>query len=185
MRPQGLSVDQRSVRLQELFGDEGKRGLAPLLEGLRDYKQGLDDAAQVEGLYMAKYKEFQESAAGRWESGKQNVGAVVTVLSTALLPATGAASGALGAVARVVGETFEAFPVAADVVGALAVALGVGSAGAAIPAVVGALTALKGAILANPIGLAAAPAELPFRRGAELTPEAGQQHAASGRPTSA
>ena len=147
----GLSIDERSVRLQELFGDEGKRGLIPLLDNLEGYRQGLADAADAGGTVSENYELFLESSRGLWDSMKQNLGQVGAVLGTTLFPALGLVFGAVGRLAGGAAELAERFPLAAKVVGALAVALAVTLAGAAIPTVIGALGALKVAIFANPI----------------------------------
>ena len=86
--PEG-EVDARAQEIQRLFGDDGAKGLAPLLQGLEDYSSGLVAAAESEGAAGAAYDRIAKSSGGQWTMMVQNLQQVGTALAGALLPIIG------------------------------------------------------------------------------------------------
>ncbi len=65
---QGLDIDERGDLLQDIFGDEGKRGAVPLLKMLDQLKAGHAELAAAAGssLVNQEYQRFVESAGAQW-----------------------------------------------------------------------------------------------------------------------
>ena len=66
-------IDERGQIIQDLFGDEGKKGLVPLLNNLDKFRRGLDEVRQSGGLVDDNYQLFKDSASGQTKMLKQNV----------------------------------------------------------------------------------------------------------------
>ena len=103
-------VDARAQAIQELFGDEGAKGLVPLLAGLDRYRDGLEAAGASTGTFEEAYGEIQDSGGGQWKMFVQNIQQVGTAFGGALLPVVGPVSGWLSAIAGGVGSLLESFP---------------------------------------------------------------------------
>ena len=130
-------TDARNDLLQELFGDEGKRGAVPLLDMLDQLKAGVAEvsAAAGSGLVDAEYLRFLDSASGQWTMLKQNVAQVGAVFGGVLLPAVNAVVAPMARVAGWVASGIERYPVLGQALGA--VAAGVALAGAALAVTTG------------------------------------------------
>ena len=120
--PSEDEVDARARAIQELFGDEGAKGLVPLLEGLDRYREGLDAAGAATGAYESAYAQISDSASAKWQMAKQNFQLVGTALADALLPTIGSVSAVLAPLAGAVAAAAQRFPWLARVVGLVAVA---------------------------------------------------------------
>ena len=83
-------IDERGQIIQDLFGDEGKKGLIPLLNNLDKFRQGLDEVRQAGGLVDDNYQLFKDSAGGQTKMLKQNIMLVGNALASTLLPAVNA-----------------------------------------------------------------------------------------------
>lgn len=103
-------VDARAQAIQELFGDEGAKGLVPLLAGLDQYRDGLEAAGASAGTFEKAYGEIEDSAGGQWKMFVQNIQQVGTAFGSALLPVVGPVSAGLAAVAGGVGSLLESVP---------------------------------------------------------------------------
>ena len=131
-------IDERNDLLQELFGDEGKRGAVPLLDMLDQLKTGVAEvsAAAGSGLVDAEYLRFLDSASGQWTMLKQNVAQVGAVFGGVLLPAVNAVVAPMARVAGWVASGIERYQVLGQALGA------VGGAIAAVGFVLTGATAL-------------------------------------------
>ena len=103
-------VDARARAIQELFGDEGAKGLVPLLAGLDQYRDGLEAAGASAGTFETAYDEIADSAGGQWKMFVQNIQQVGTAFGSALLPVVGPVSAGLAAVAGWTGSLLESVP---------------------------------------------------------------------------
>ena len=112
-------IDERGQVIQELFGDEGKRGLVALLENLDTFKAGLDEMNQSAGLVDDKYQLFTDSAAGQTKRLMQTITLVGNVLATTLLPAVNALLAPVVAVVGGVATLANEFPVLGQVLGGI------------------------------------------------------------------
>ena len=80
-------LDERNQVIQELFGDEGLRGVIPLMEKPRELPAGDWRRSLIPtGLVDKSYQKFQESAGGQWKKLTQNATALGTALGNTLLP---------------------------------------------------------------------------------------------------
>ena len=119
-------LDERNQMIQELFGDEGLRGVIPLLEGLESFRQGTADVSESEGLVDESYQKFQDSAGGQWKMLTQNTMALGTALGKTLLPTLNWMLKPLAEAAGWVGELVEKFPALGHAIGAVATAGAIG-----------------------------------------------------------
>ena len=115
-------VDARARAIQNLFGDEGAKGLGPLLENLDQYREGIDAAGASEGTFESAYGEISETSSAKWQMAKQNIEQVGTALADALLPTVGFASDILRRAAGFVASLAQRFPWLAAAVGSVAIA---------------------------------------------------------------
>ena len=116
-------LDERNQVIQQLFGDEGMRGIIPLLEGVEQYKKGLESVGEAGGLVDKSYQKFLQSSGGDWKMLTQNVTAVSSTIGGTLLPAISAVLWPFGAAARVVGGLVDRFPVLGHVIGGVTVSI--------------------------------------------------------------
>lgn len=124
-------VDARAQAIQRLFGDEGAKGLAPLLQGLEDYSSGLVAAAESEGAAGAAYDRIAKSSGGQWTMMVQNLQQVGTALAGALLPIIGPMSDLFATWAGGIAAFFQDSPR----LGAAIAGIGAGFAGVVATAV--------------------------------------------------
>lgn len=152
----GLSTDERADVLQKVFGDEGMRGVVPLLDSVDKLKAGLADiqAASGSNLVSDEYTRFLDGGAAQWKMLGQNVKQVGEIFGNTLLPALTKAVGWLAHGAAWVSRLIERFPVVGRLAAALAVGIGLVTVAAAAWA--GAMWIANAAMLANPIGLTVA-----------------------------
>lgn len=103
-------LETRSKAIQAVFGDEGLKGLTPLLDGLDKYRDGVEAADASAGTFEEAYGEMEDSDSGKWRMFSQNIQQVGTAFGGALLPVVGPISTALSAVAGGVGSLLESVP---------------------------------------------------------------------------
>ncbi len=84
--PDPADSDARSAAIQRLFGDEGKAGLQPLLEGLDKYRDGLQSVSESTGVVDDAYRRFIGSAGGQWTMLAQNLTAIGSTIGGTMLP---------------------------------------------------------------------------------------------------
>ncbi len=125
-----LDTDERGDLLQELFGDEGKRGVVPLIDQLEQLKAAHVEVANAarSALVDKEYAHFLTSSAGQWQMFRQNIGQVGEVFAGTLLPALNAVLSPIGTLAGWAAASIERFPVIGKAIGAIGATLvGLGS----------------------------------------------------------
>lgn len=103
-------LDERNQVLQTLFGDEGKRGLSPLLQRLGQYRDGLRTVGEAGGVVDESYQRFLDSAGGQWTMLTQNVTALGNAFAGTLLPSVNWGVSGLAKLTGKVGALMERFP---------------------------------------------------------------------------
>lgn len=147
----GMDIDERGALLQELFSDEGKRGIVPLLDQLDALKEAhgeLKDAA-TSGLVNKEYERFLKSSAAATLMFKQNAAQLGVVFAGTLLPAANAVLKPVTAFAGWVAEGISKYPILGDLIQGLVVGLVAVKVGAL--AVTAATWAWNAAMLASPV----------------------------------
>ncbi len=122
--PPPTAIDARAAAIQELFGDEGKAGLTPLLEGLDKYRAGLRSLGESAGVVDSAYQDFVDSAGGQWTQLTKNLVTIGTTLGGTMLPAINALLTPLADFAGSLGKLIERSPALGAAIGGLATALG-------------------------------------------------------------
>ena len=145
----GLDIDERSQMLQDIFGDEGRAGIVPLLQGIDALQEGIGVMRGAQGTVDEAYQPFQASYGGQWRMLGQNIKQVGEIFAGTLLPALNDVVQPMVTVAAWVSEMIEEYPHLGRLVGALALGFGVAASALAL---VSAVTWLfNAALLANPI----------------------------------
>ena len=145
----GLSIDERAQTLQDIFGDEGRVGIVPLLQGVDALREGIGVMRGARGTVEEAYRPFQASMGGQWKMLGQNVKQVGEIFAGTLLPALNRVVEPAVTVASWVSEMIEEYPELGRLVGALAVGFGI--AATALAVVSAATWVWNAALLANPI----------------------------------
>ena len=145
----GLDIDERSQMLQDIFGDEGRAGIVPLLQGMDALREGIGVMHGARGTVREAYRPFLESRGGRWKMLGQNVKQVGEIFAGTLLPALNSVVEPMVAGAAWVSEMIEEYPHLGRVVGALALGFGIVASGLAVASA--ATWLFNAALLANPI----------------------------------
>lgn len=147
----GMDVDERGELLQELFADEGKRGIIPLLDQLDQLKAAHKEvaAAAKSDMVNEEYKRFMDSSAGQAQMFWQNLKMIGDVLAGTFLPGLNMVLTPVGKLLGFIGWAIEKFPPLGWIIGGLTTAIiGVAAAQMVWTA---AQWALNSAMLANPI----------------------------------
>ena len=121
--PDPADIDARNDAIQRLFGDEGKRGLVPLLADLDKYREGLQAVGQSEGVVDQSIQRFLDSSGGQWQMLTQNLTAVGAVLGGTMLPLVNSILTPMADFAGWVGALVERFPQLGHALGAAGLAL--------------------------------------------------------------
>ena len=116
-------IDERGQVIQDLFGDEGKRGLVAMVEGLGKLKEGIVEVGGATGVVDEKYKLFLDSTGGQWTMAKQNLSTIGTTLVGSLLPALNSVLVPVVAIAGWLGESIAQYPVLGMVIGGATLAI--------------------------------------------------------------
>lgn len=149
---EGLTIDERAAKLQEIFGDEGKSGLSPLLDKVAELKDGLTDIQGVADSTFVdrEYAFFNESDLGKLTRLKQNLGQTAVTIGTALLPVLNAVLVPIGGLMTSIAWGVDNIPGFGLVVGVAGATLVV--AGAALGAVTAGTWAWHTALAATSSG---------------------------------
>ncbi len=115
-------VDERNTELQKIFGDEGKRGLVPLIELFDQLETGYAEIGEAarSTLVDDEYRRFLATSAAQWKMFRQNAAQASAVFANTLLPAVSRIGAALGAVAKGVSAGIERYPILGHAIAALA-----------------------------------------------------------------
>ena len=145
----GLSIDERAQSLQDIFGDEGRAGIVPLLAGMDALGKGIGVMHGARGTVEEAYRPFQGSMGGQWTMLGQNVKQAGEIFAGTLLPALNRVVEPMVTVASWVSVMIEEHPQLGRLVGALAVGFGI--AASALAVVSAATWVWNAALLANPL----------------------------------
>ena len=150
---EGLDTDQRAATLQKLFGDDGTKGIVPLLDGFDKLKSGVKEVSDASGsgLLDEEYQRFVKSTSGQFKMLGQNVAMVGRVFVETLLPAANAVISPIGKVAGWVVGMLQKFPVLSWALGS--VAAGFIAVGTVLGVATAATWLFNTAVAANPIGI--------------------------------
>jgi len=147
----GLDIDERSDLLQELFADEGKRAVIPLLGQLDELKAAYGEVAEASGsgLVNEEYERFLKSTNGQSKMFGQNLQMIGNVLAGTMLPAVNAVLKPLTLLFGGVAWAIEKFPPLGWIIGGITTAIIGVAAGQMVW--VAAQWALNAAMLASPV----------------------------------
>ena len=106
-------LDVRNQRIQELFGDEGARGLAPLLKQLDQFRTGLVDIRRPVETLDESHRRWLDSASGQTAILRNNLAALRDTIAGGLVVAMGPLIGRTTAAAVRIGEMAESSPLLA------------------------------------------------------------------------
>ncbi|UZP67652.1 phage tail tape measure protein [Desulfovibrio mangrovi] len=83
----GMDTDARAQALQEVFGDEGRKGIAPLLESLKDLPAALKDVRDnSRGIMDARMDRHLKASSTQWKSLTNNLTILGSTVGSTLLP---------------------------------------------------------------------------------------------------
>jgi TP901 family phage tail tape measure protein len=121
----GMDIDERGALLQELFSDEGKRGIVPLLDQLDQVKQAHEElkVAATSGLVNEEYARFLKSSGAQVTMLKQNLAQLGVVFAATLLPAVNAVVKPVARFAGWVAEGIAKYPILGDMIRGLVTCL--------------------------------------------------------------
>ena len=145
----GLDIDERSQVLQDIWGDEGRVGIVPLLANIDRVREGITTLEDAGGTVDEAYRPFLESGGGQWTMLGQNVKQVGEIFATTLLPALNSVVEPMTTGAAWAAEMIEKYPQVGRLVGAVAVGFGIVATGLAVASA--AVWVFNAALLANPI----------------------------------
>lgn len=147
----GLDIDERGDLLQKLFGDEGKRGVVPLLDQLDQLKKAYAEVNDAAGsnLVNDEYARFLKSSSGQMQMFGQNLKMIGNVLAGSVLPGLNLVLKPLGILFGGIAWAIEKFPPLGWVIGGVTAAIVGVAAGTMIWTA--AQWALNAALLANPV----------------------------------
>ena len=128
-------VDARNQAIQEMFGDEGARGLAPLLEQLGLFRDGVAEITNPIETVDQSHQRWLDAASGKSQILRNNLVSLRDTIATGLVPVFGPLIGAVTGVAVEIGAMAERTPV---------LAAGMKVAAGAVGAFVGASLLIRG-----------------------------------------
>jgi TP901 family phage tail tape measure protein len=104
-------MDQETIdELQQIFGEEGIRGVTLLGKRLKTLRQSQKAVGDSSGLVDASHRAFIDDAQGQWDRLTANVRTLGTSISTALLPVITPVVGGLANMAGWLGEVVDKLP---------------------------------------------------------------------------
>ncbi|MCG7868180.1 MAG: phage tail tape measure protein [Candidatus Thiodiazotropha taylori] len=105
------NMDQETIdELQQIFGEEGIRGVTLLGKRLKTLRQSQKAVGDSSGLVDASHQAFVDDAQGQWDRLTANVRTLGTSISTALLPVITPVVGGLADVAAWLGNVVDKLP---------------------------------------------------------------------------
>lgn len=121
-----MDTDARAAAFQEVFGDEGRAGLQPMLEMLGRLRDGLEDLGDPAiGASIDKaYGLFLDSSGGRWQRARQNIRQAGEAWARTVKPWTDALADGTARVGAAVADALDRYPVLGRAVAGVAVAYG-------------------------------------------------------------
>jgi TP901 family phage tail tape measure protein len=120
----GLEIDERNDMLQDVFGDEGRTAIVPLLAKLKELRDAQKDVVEgSKGIVDANARLFSESTGGQWDKTVNSVILLADSFGRTLLPGVNAVLGPLATVLGTVADLAERFPTVTAVVGGVATSL--------------------------------------------------------------
>lgn len=110
-RAYGSDIDARAQAIQKVFGDEGARGLVPMLKALDQLKAGQQDVIEgSKGLVNSEFKKFSNDALGQTKKLTGNLMVMADALARSLLPAVNVAVSGLAGFAGMITAFTDKFP---------------------------------------------------------------------------
>ena len=105
-----MGAQERQDTLQKLFGDEGQKGIMPLLENLGDLSDGMDALGGAVGTVDNAYETFLQSTSGKWTMFTNRMRIAGDTLAQHVLPAITDVVGKMADMASAVGGAIEQWP---------------------------------------------------------------------------
>ncbi|MFV0347072.1 MAG: phage tail tape measure protein [Halodesulfovibrio sp.] len=82
-----MDTDARAQALQEVFGDEGRKGIAPLLDALKDLPAALQDVRDnSRGIMDARMERHLAASSTQWKAMTNNAMMLGATMGSVLLP---------------------------------------------------------------------------------------------------
>jgi TP901 family phage tail tape measure protein len=119
----GLDIDERNDKLQELFDVQGKEGLIPLIEQLDKLKTGTDAVSNSAGTVGDSYKTFLSSTKGQMTMFSQNLKMVGNVIAGSVLPGLNLVLKPIGLLFGAIAWAIEKFPPLGWIIGGVTAAI--------------------------------------------------------------
>ncbi len=145
-------IDERNMALQEAFGDEGKKGLVPLLEKLDQLRSAQADVEEgSKGIVEENWKLFSQSTKGQWNKLIGSVTVLADAFGRVLLPGVNAVLAPLAGILNFIADLAIRFPTVTATIGGVVTAL----IALRVALFAGKLAALvfKGTMIGSQIGL--------------------------------
>lgn len=118
----GLSTDERAVLIQQMFGDEGARGVVPLLNKLDELDAALKDVTEgSKGIVDREVLAFQEDTLGQWNRMTNTAIVVADAFGNVLLPGVNAVLSVVAGGLSIVGDFASEHETLTTVVGTVVV----------------------------------------------------------------
>ncbi|MEC8917776.1 MAG: phage tail tape measure protein [Pseudomonadota bacterium] len=127
--------EETSALISQLFGEESKGAITPLLTNLDNLRRSFalaGDTAKQTGSMQAEASRVADLDATSWDTFTAKIARTTTLIGTAMLPVMSTVLEPLGAAVDLVGDAAEAYPAIAAAIGTAAgalVALKVGALG--------------------------------------------------------
>jgi hypothetical protein len=107
----GLDIDERAQAIQKTFGDEGAKGLVPLLNKLSELQTAFKDVSEgSKGIVDQEVQKFLSSAQGQLNALKGTLTVLAATIGRVMLPGINAIATPLGKVATLIADLAEKFP---------------------------------------------------------------------------
>ncbi|SBW13021.1 hypothetical protein KL86APRO_40043 [uncultured Alphaproteobacteria bacterium] len=145
-------LDQRNQVIQDIFGDEGKAGLIPMLQSLNQAKADRAEIANVNGLTDKEFARFVESHGGRLKVITNAFSLLGESIGNTLLPAIDLIEKPVVALAGGLSELVTEFPRLGQAIGATMAILGASAGLRMLRGGLGVLGRMGGAAAAVPAG---------------------------------
>ncbi|MDO5674783.1 MAG: phage tail tape measure protein [bacterium] len=123
---QAMPVEEQSALISQLFGEESKGAIAPLLTNMAELHKAFNltaDATKLSGSMQAEFALRSATTGNNLELMRNRITRIGVVLGTTLLPAFNALLAPIGALADIVGDLAVRFPTLTTVVAGAAVAM--------------------------------------------------------------